>query len=804
MAEEQTEKVDDSSEIPEQIPLLPVRDLVVFPFMVVPLFVSRPVSIGAVDDSLAGDRLLFLCAQKNAGADEPSMNELYRVGTIGKILRMRKLPDGQIKILVQGLRRAKVERVIRTRPSIVVKATPLSEAKMEKDDEIEVEGLTRAVKDSLRSLGEVGKGLPQDVMTVMLGLGDPGPLADLVASNLGLKVPDAQSVLEANSPIERLHRVNEALAKEMEVVAWQKKIQSQAKEEMSRAQREYFLREQLKQIRQELGDIDDKVEEMEELRKRLREAKLPEEADREVSKQLRRLETMNPDASEAAVVRTYLEWVADLPWSNQSVQRIDLKKAEAILDEDHFGLDKVKDRILEYLGVLKMRADHKGPILCFVGPPGVGKTSLGRSIARALGREFVRISLGGVHDESEIRGHRRTYVGAMPGRIIQGMKQAGTRNPVFLLDEMDKIGRDVRGDPGAALLEVLDPEQNNSFRDHYLNLSFDLSRVLWIGTANLPDPIPAPLRDRMELIPLAGYDLEEKREIAKRFLIPKQRKECGLRDDQLALTPAAVDAVIEQYTREAGLRGLEKQIAAVARKVARGFAEGSTRPVKVRIGDLERYLGPRRHDPEKPDDIDRVGLATGLAWTEAGGSILHVESTVMPGKGGLTLTGQLGAVMKESVQAALSCARSRAPSYGIDPDLFTNREIHVHVPQGAIPKDGPSAGITMAASLVSLFTGLPIRRTLAMTGEITLRGRVLPVGGLRQKLLAAARAGIRDVIVPAANAPDLSEIPQLLLKKLEIHLVSDVDEVLKLALVGFEKRPAERPVGEVGQPVGLA
>jgi ATP-dependent Lon protease len=793
----------DAGEVPDQLPLLPVRDLVVFPFMVVPLFVSREISMGAVDDALAGDRNLFLCAQKNAGADEPSMNELFRVGTVGKILRMRKLPDGQVKILVQGLRRARIERVLRQKPSIVVKVEPLSEQN-EKGDENEIEGLTRAVKDSLRGLSEVGKGLPQDVMTVMLGLSDPGALADLVASNLGLKVPDAQSVLEAGSPIERLHRVNEALAKEMEVVAWQKKIQTQAKEEMSKAQREYFLREQLKQIRNELGDIDDKAEEIEDLRRRLRDAKLPDEASRETEKQIRRLETMNPDASEAAVVRTYLEWIADLPWSKLSTNPIHLKKAAAILDDDHFGLDKVKDRILEYLGVLKLRGDHKGPILCFVGPPGVGKTSLGRSIARALGREFVRISLGGVHDESEIRGHRRTYVGALPGRIIQGMKQAGARNPVFLLDEMDKIGKDVRGDPAAALLEVLDPEQNNTFRDHYMNLPFDLSRVLWIGTANLIDPIPAALRDRMEIIQLPGYDLDEKREIAKRYLIPKQRKECGLEDGQLTFTPSTVDALIEQYTRESGLRGLEKQVAAISRKVARKFAEGSTKHVKIRTGDLEKYLGPRKHDPDKPDEHDRVGLATGLAWTEAGGTILHVEASIMPGKGSLTLTGQLGTVMKESAQAALSWTRSRAETYGLDPDLFSNREIHIHVPQGAIPKDGPSAGITMATAVVSALTGLPVKRSVAMTGEVTLRGRVMAIGGLRQKLLAAVRAGLEDVVIPASNAPDMAEIPKNLTDKIRIHYASDVEEVLTLAIDGLAQKKAPAQAPEVGAPVGMA
>ncbi|MCK6545561.1 endopeptidase La [Myxococcota bacterium] len=773
-------QTDEIVDVPETLPLLPIRDLVVFPFMVVPLFVSRKLSIAAIDQSLAADRLLFLCAQKNAGADEPGPSELYRTGTIGKILRMRKLPDGQVKVLVQGLRRARFEEIVGDKPTITVRPLPMDESPNEAG--VEIEGLIRAVKESLTKLGEVGKGLPQDVMTVLMGLTEPGALADLVASNLGMKVPDAQGVLEASSAIERLRRVNEALAKEVEVVAWQQKIQTQAKEEMSRAQREYFLREQLKQIRHELGDLDDKQEEIDELRRRLVEAKLPPEAETEAMKQVRRLEQMHADAAEAAVVRTYLDWLADLPWAKLSQDRHDLAHAKAILDEDHYGLEKIKDRILEYLGVLKLKGDHKGPILCFVGPPGVGKTSLGRSIARALGREFVRLSLGGVRDEAEIRGHRRTYVGAMPGRIVAGLKQAGTKNPVFMLDELDKVGSDVRGDPAAALLEVLDPEQNSTFRDHYLNMPFDLSRVLWVATANLADTIPPALRDRMEMISLPGYDLEEKVEIAKRYLIPKQRGECGLSPSDLELPTPTIEQIVESYTREAGLRGLDKQLAAISRKVARGFAEGRTKSVKVRPQDLERYLGPRQHDPDKPDEADRVGLATGLAWTQAGGMILHVEASLIPGRAQLTLTGQLGNVMKESAQAALTCAKTRAADLGIPTERFVDGEIHVHVPHGAISKDGPSAGVTMATAIISLLTGTPVRRDVAMTGEITLRGRVLPVGGLREKILAAVRAGITDVIVPSANTPDLSEVPAGLLAKVKIHHARELDDVLAVAL----------------------
>lgn len=795
-------EVDAFEELPEQLPLLPIRDLVVFPFMVVPLFVSRKVSIAAVEDALAADRLLFMSAQKKPSIDEPTPDDIYDIGTVGKILRMRKLPDGEVKLLVQGLRRAKIERFTKDSPCMVVKAVAL-EDHADPDQATEVEGLIRAVRDSLKGLGDAGKGLPKDVMTVLMGVTEPGPLADLVASNLGLKVPDAQSVLSANAPIERLLRVNEALAKEVQVVTWQQKIQTQAKEEMSRAQREYFLREQLKQIKNELGDLDAKDEEIQRLRDRLEEAGLPEEAEVEAAKQLRRLDTMNQDSAESSVVRTYLEWIGDLPWSKSSDGAIDLKAGKDILDADHYGLETVKERILEYLGVLKLKGDHKGPILCFVGPPGVGKTSLGRSIARSLGREFVRISLGGVHDESEIRGHRRTYVGAMPGRIIAGLKQAKVNNPVFMLDELDKVGKDVRGDPAAALLEVLDPEQNDSFRDHYLNLPFDLSRVLWLGTANVVDTIPAALRDRMEIIHLAGYDADEKKEIAKKFLIPKQVESCGLDMEKVTISEPALEGIIERYTREAGLRSLERQFAKIARKIARKHAEGNTKAVRVNVNDLEKYLGPRKHDPDRPDEHDRVGLSTGLAWTEAGGSILHVEATLMRGKPGLTLTGQLGNVMKESGQAALSCARSRLAGYGLSDSALLDQEIHLHVPHGAIPKDGPSAGVTMACAIISLLADRPIRRDVAMTGEITLRGRVLAVGGLRQKLLAAARAGIREVIVPAANEPDLSEIPARLKQRLKIHKVKELDEVLELALVGFE---APRPPPPTDQPptVGLA
>ena len=801
---------DDFAELPDQLPLLPVRDLAVFPFMVVPLFVSRPISLAAVEEALAADRRLFLVAQRDPQEANPGLEGLYAVGTLGKILRVQRHPDAQVKILVQGLRRIRMQRLLREQPALVVRPEPLAEPANDSSDQ-QVEGTIRAVKASLKRLEEAGKGLPEEVMTVLMGLNEPGALADLVASNLSLKVDDAQRVLETGSPMGRLALVNDMLAREAEVMAWKQKIQTQAKAEMTRTQREYFLREQLKQIRSELGDIDGKQEELDDLRDRLVKAGLPPEAEREANKQLRRLEAMSTESAEAAVVRTYLDWIGDLPWSSNSAERIDLIEAKRILDEEHYGLEAVKDRILEYLGVLKLKGDHRGPILCFVGPPGVGKTTIGRSIAKAVGRPFVRVSLGGVHDESEIRGHRRTYVGAMPGRIITGLKQAGARNPVFMLDELDKLGRDGRGDPSAALLEVLDPEQNVGFRDHYLNLPFDLSRVLWVATANVVESMPPALRDRMEIIHLPGYDMEEKVTIARRFLVPNQTEASGLRAQHVVISNAAVEALIDRYTREAGLRELERQIAALCRKVARRIVEGKAGTAangtakRVRIGpkDLERYLGSPKHDPDRPDESDRVGLATGLAWTEAGGSILHVEATAMPGTQGLTLTGHLGPVMKESATAALSCARSKIEDFGLTSDVFKDRELHVHVPKGAIPKDGPSAGVTMATALVSLLTGCPIRRDVAMTGEITLRGRVLAVGGLRQKLLAAARAGIREVFVPVANEPDLKEIPARLRQQVTITRVGEIDEVLKAALVGFDGRSRHRGPGSLPK-VGVA
>jgi ATP-dependent Lon protease len=781
-------------EIPDELPMLPIRDLVVFPYMIVPLMVSREVSIGAIDEALARDRMVFLVTQRDMSEEFPSPEGLYRVGAVGMIMRMRKTPDGKIKILVQALAKAQISEFLRVRPIYYVKVQRIVEPPV--SSQLEAEALMRNVKENLERYNNVGKGLANDTMAVILNLDEPGRIADLVASNLGLKVGEAQDILEVADPLMRLGRVNEFLSKEVEVLQMQQKIQTAAKEEMSRTQREYYLREQLRAIRNELGDTDSKTEEIEELRERMERIKFPTDVRREADKQMKRLEGMHAEAAEATVLRTYLDWLLELPWSATPDDNLDLVLAKAVLDEDHYNLEKAKERILEFLGVLKLRRlmedatsatngkrQKKGPILCLVGPPGVGKTSLGRSIARAMGRRFVRVSLGGTRDEAEIRGHRRTYVGAMPGRILQGMKQAGTINPVFMLDEIDKLGADFRGDPSAALLEVLDPEQNDTFRDHYLNLPYDLSRVFFIATANLLEPIPAALRDRMEVIALSGYSEEEKLVIAKRYILPKQREDNGIPPNMVELPDAAVQRIVSQYTRESGLRNLEREVASVYRKVARRIAEGETKRVVVKAEMIHKLLGAPKYLPDDKKERDEVGVSTGLAWTQYGGEVLQVEATAMRGRGTLTLTGHLGDVMKESAQAALSFIRSRAKEIDLADDFFGTHELHLHVPAGATPKDGPSAGVTMATALYSLLSGRAVRHDVAMTGEITLRGRVLPVGGLKEKVLAALRAGKRTVVVPSMNEKDIEEIPEHVKKQISIRFAEGVDDVLNVALV---------------------
>jgi ATP-dependent Lon protease len=794
---ETTKKRSPAEEVPNVLPLLPVRDLVVFPYMIAPLRVTRPISLDAVNAALASEeRLCFIVAQRDSADEDPKPGALYRTGTVGVIMRMRKLSDGGLKILVQGLCRARVQRFLTEQPSYRVRLDVFEDAGPA--NTVEMEALTRTVRQNVERVAELGRTLQPELAMVLQNVDDAGRMADLVASNLTLKLPEAQAILETDDPVQRLTKVNQALENEIGILELQNRIQSRAKEEMSKTQRDYFLREQMRQIRHELGDADSFRDELEDLRAKIEKAGLPVEAKAEADKQLRRLEMMSPESAESAVVRSYLDTILELPWGDPPEDSVDLKSARHVLDADHYDLEHVKERILDFLAVHRLRKGAQGPILCLLGPPGVGKTSLGRSIARALGRKFVRISLGGVRDEAEIRGHRRTYVGALPGRILQGMKQAGTRNPIFLLDEVDKMGSDFRGDPSAALLEVLDPEQNHTFRDHYLGVPYDLSKVMFIATANLTDGIPPPLADRMETLRLTGYSEEEKLAIAERFLVPKQVAEAGLTERDLTVSKQVLRRIIGEYTREAGLRELERMVARLARKVARRIVEAGARPVKkggktagaaVPVEDISRLLGPPRYIPDEKREADEVGIANGLAWTPVGGEVLHIEAQLMAGKGNLILTGQLGEVMKESAQAALSFARAQALLIGLRSDFFADREIHIHVPAGGVPKDGPSAGVTMACVLVSLISGIPLRRDVAMTGELTLRGRVLPVGGVKEKLLAAARNGIRLAIIPAANSPDLAELPEPIRQKMKIEPVRSMQEVLALALT----RPLPKP-----------
>ena len=778
---ESSENRGSQVEIPDVLPLLPIRDIVIYPYMMLPLFVGRDVSIRAVEESLSRDRLIFLVAQKNSAEENPNAAAIHRVGTIASIMRMLKLADGRVKILVQGLSKGEIDTCLRERPFFEVKIRKVIEPTLP-EVPIEVEALMRTAKEKIEQILNL-KNLPPEIVMVTDNISDPGVLADLVASNLRLKIEESQAILEIFDPIERLKKVNELLTRELELSTMQARIQNQAKEEMSKTQRDYFLREQLKQIQQELGEGDERAEELSELKKQIEKAKMPTEAKREADKQLRRLEQMHPESSEASLVRTYLDWLVDLPWSKKTKDNLNIKKAKQVLDEDHYNLEKIKERILEYLAVNKLRRKIKGPILCFVGPPGVGKTSLGRSIARALGRNCVRVSLGGVRDEAEIRGHRRTYVGALPGRIIQGVKQAGSNNPVFMLDEIDKVGADFRGDPSAALLEVLDPEQNHTFSDHYLNLPFDLSNVLFICTANLLDPVPAALADRMEVIQLSGYTNEEKLEIARKYLIPRQLEDNGISTKHLELSDDAVLRIIAEYTKEAGLRNLEREIASICRKVARKVAEGKRELTRITRANIHSFLGAPKFLPEAEQEHHEIGVATGLAWTSTGGEVLYVEASLSKGRGNLTLTGQLGDVMKESAQAAVSYARAHAAKLGIEEDFYQKLDIHIHVPAGAIPKDGPSAGITMATALISALTKRPVSRDVAMTGEITLRGRVLPIGGPKEKCLAAFRAGIKTVIVPDRNKKDLDEIPKPLRRKLHWVIAENMSDVLQIALL---------------------
>ncbi|HVS14663.1 MAG TPA: endopeptidase La [Thermoanaerobaculia bacterium] len=785
---------EERPEIPDVLPVLPLKDTVLFPFIIVPLSITNEASAQAVDQALSQNRVVLLAAQRDAAVDRPGAADLHQVGTAALIMRMLKLPDGRIRVLVQGLSRARIRHLGQEQPFLKARIEAIDEEAAE--ESLEAQALLRTVREHLEKAVHLGKNISSEVMVIATNLEDPGRLADLAASNLELKVDEAQQILEIVDPIARLVRVSELLHREVHLLTMQHEISSQARGEIDRSQREYFLRQQLKAIQEELGETDDLAEELAVYRRQAEERKLSEEAQEELERQLRRLERSHPDSVENSVIRTYLDWLTGLPWARTSEDHLDLDHARAVLDEDHYDLEKVKERILEYLAVRKLKPDARGPILCFVGPPGVGKTSLGRSIARALGRQFVRLSLGGVRDEAEIRGHRRTYVGALPGRIIQGIHQAATANPVFMLDEIDKVGADYRGDPSSALLEVLDPEQNHTFRDHYLGVSYDLSRVMFITTANLLEPIQPAFRDRMEVIRLTGYTADEKLEIATRHLIPKQIAENGLDGEQVRFTRGGLRKVLADYTKEAGVRSLEREIASICRKVAVRVARGGPAGGPIDGARVERMLGPAKHFSEDLLDRDRVGVATGLAWTESGGDILLVEAVLLPGKGNLLLTGQLGEVMRESAQAALSYARVFCAQHLVEPTLFSERDVHIHVPAGSIPKDGPSAGITIATAIISQLTGRAVDRTLAMTGELTLRGEVMPIGGLREKILAALAAGVRTVVIPEANRRDLAEIPAAIRRRVELRLVDHVEQVLAIALVDAGEAatgPAVRP-----------
>ncbi|WP_238455511.1 endopeptidase La [Desulfolucanica intricata] len=765
--------------------------------MVIHLDVGREKSVQAIEEAMIQERTIFLATQKEAQTDDPGQDDIYQIGTVAEVKQLLKLPGGTIRVLVEGISRAKIVKYTAEEPFFKVEIEEYQDAVTKS---AEIEALMRSLIHQFEQYVKLSKRIPPETVVTVVNLEEPGRLADIIASHLSLRIEEKQSVLEAVDIVKRLEKLCTIVAKELEIVELERKINVRVRKQMEKTQKEYYLREQIKAIQRELGEKDERAAEAEELREKISKAKLPKDVEEKAIKEVERLEKMPPMAAEAVVVRNYLDTLLALPWNKGTKDRLDIKLAEEILEEDHYGLKKVKDRILEYLAIRKLAKKMKGPIICFVGPPGVGKTSLGKSIARALERKFYRMSLGGVRDEAEIRGHRRTYVGAMPGRIIQGMKQVGSKNPVFLLDEIDKMSMDFRGDPTAALLEVLDPEQNNTFSDHYIEVPFDLSNVMFITTANGLHNIPRPLLDRMEVIQISGYTEEEKVQIALRHLLPKQLKEHGLKEEQLQVSENTIRKIIREYTRESGVRNLEREIASVCRKAARQIvSDKKIKKVRVTVQNLEQHLGIPRFRYGVAEQEDQIGVATGLAWTEVGGDTLAIEITTYPGKGHLTLTGKLGDVMKESAQAGYSYVRSRAEELGIDPEFHEKLDIHVHVPEGAIPKDGPSAGITMACALASALSGRKVRHDVAMTGEVTLRGRVLPVGGIKEKVLAAHRAGITTLIIPMDNKKDIEEIPQNVKNKLEFVLVEHMDQVLEVALVKDVDIPIE--ILSAGPPV---
>ncbi|MEW6357745.1 MAG: endopeptidase La [Planctomycetota bacterium] len=776
--------VEGKVEVPRELPVLPLKDTIVFPHMIIPLAVGRPKSLKLIDDVVVKDRMLALVAQSEKEDEDPSPSQLHEVGTAATILRLMRFPDETTRILVQGLERIRVKRYAKTDPYLVAQ---VQEIQSIVDGSPELAALAQTASNQFQHLISLMPQLPDELRVAVMNIDDPSKLADMIASHLNISLEERQKLLAELDVKKRLDRVTHLLARDIEVLELGKKIQSDVKTEMDKGQREYYLRQQLKAIQAELGEGDEKQKEVEEIRQRLKNAKLPPAAQKEADRELDRLANMSPNASEYTVSRTYLDWLADLPWAVATKDNLDVKASEKILDEDHYDLEKLKERIVEHLAVLSLKPDVKAPILCFVGPPGTGKTSVGKSIARALGRNFQRMSLGGVRDEAEIRGHRRTYVGALPGNIIQAVRKAGSNNPVVMLDEVDKLGHDFRGDPASALLEVLDPEQNYAFVDHYIDCPFDLSRVMFIATCNVLDTVPPALMDRMEILELPGYTAEEKLFIAKQYLVPKQIKAHGLEDQSIAFDDESVKLIISDYTREAGVRNLERSIASICRKLAKEIASGEKKRKRVAPAVVRELLGHSKFFPEVAERTSDPGVATGVAVTQTGGDILFIESIKIPGSEKLTLTGSLGDVMKESAQAALSYVRANAKKLGVDPEAMRKQEVHIHVPAGAIPKDGPSAGVTISASLISLFTAKPVRSDVAMTGEITLRGRVLRVGGIKEKVLAAKRAGIKTMLLPKDNEVDLEDVPKHVKKEMTFKFVDRIDDILPIVFDGAEK-----------------
>ncbi len=764
-----------------RLPLLPLRDIIVFPHMVVPLFVGRQKSIKALEESVAGDKLIFLATQRDAKVNDPIANDIYSMGTIGHVVQLLRLPDGTVKVLVEGKQRGQVVQYVEQKDFFWADVEEVEETSQR---QAEIDALVKSVNTAFENYVRLNKKIPPEMIMSVSALDDPSRLADTIIAHLGIKLEDKQTLLETIDPADRLEKVLSFTRSEIEILEVESRIRNRVKKQMEKTQKEYYLNEQMRAIQKELGEKDEFKNELQELEEKIRQKKLSQEARDKVEKELKKLKMMSPMSAEATVVRNYIDWLLVLPWYEYTEDKLDIQDAEKILDEDHYGLEKVKERILEYLAVQSLVGELKGPILCFVGPPGVGKTSLGKSIARSTDREFVRISLGGVRDEAEIRGHRRTYIGAMPGKIIQGMKKAGSGNPVFLLDEVDKMSTDFRGDPSAALMEVLDPEQNTTFNDHYLDVDYDLSKILFICTANSLERIPRPLQDRMEIIRIPGYTEWEKLNIAKHFLFKKQRDANGLTEDNITCSDRVLSTVVRSYTRESGVRNLEREIATLCRKVAVAVVKkGKDTHVRLNQKRLEKYLGPARYRVNKTEQEDKIGVVTGLAWTDMGGELLATEVTIVPGKGKLTITGKIGDVMQESAQAAMSYVRSRADELGLDKDFYQNIDVHIHIPEGAIPKDGPSAGVTMATCLVSALTKIPVRHDTAMTGEITLRGRVLPIGGLKEKILAAHRGGVTRILIPIENEKDLQEVPANILRAVHVEPVDHLDAVLRNALV---------------------